>query len=92
MTGFMRVTKEELSVRVVVRRVARGATPFAWEIHQTDLPKPVYVSPERYASMEAAYGAGRALLATFIPPKPSMPPGMTAIAAHDLDPAATLMG
>ncbi|HEX2942123.1 MAG TPA: hypothetical protein VHO91_13835 [Rhodopila sp.] len=88
----MRVTKEELSVRVVVRRVARGAAPFAWEVHQTDLPRPLYVSPERFRSMEAAYGAGRAMLPMFVPPRAPMMSDMVPGAAQDFDPVATLTG
>jgi hypothetical protein len=71
----MRVTKEELSIRVVVRRRARGATPFAWEIHQADIPEPIYVSPERFSGMEAAYRAGKARLSAFVRTRLSMPCG-----------------
>lgn len=72
----MRVTKEALSVSVFVRRVRAGATPFGWEVHRAELAEPVYVSPDRFKSMEAAYKAGQARLAEFIP-KRSMPPGVT---------------
>lgn len=71
----MGVTKEALSVGVVVRRVARGAAPFGWEVHRTDLERLIHASPARFGSMEAAYTAGAAQLAEFIPPKRSAPPG-----------------
>jgi hypothetical protein len=63
----MRLSKEALSVRVVVRRTRRGATPFVWEINRDSMVEPVYVSPEGFFSMEAAYMAGKARLAEFIP-------------------------
>ncbi len=63
----MRLTKEALSVRVVVRRAKRGAAPFVWEINRDSMVKPVYVSTESFNDMEAAYLAGKARLAEFIP-------------------------
>ena len=63
----MRMTKEELSIRVVVRRRSVGATPFAWEIWQTDMFYPTHISHERFRSMEAAFQAGQARLKEFIP-------------------------
>jgi hypothetical protein len=71
----MRLTKEALSVSIVVRRTGVGAAPFGWEVHVTG-SGPIHVSSERFRSMEAAYRAGQARLADFIP-KRSMPPGVT---------------
>jgi hypothetical protein len=61
----MRLSKEALSTRVVVRRARRGATPFIWEINKDSMPEPVYVSSDAFVSMEAAYKAGQARLAEF---------------------------
>jgi hypothetical protein len=69
----VRLTKEELSIRVLVRRRASGAAPSAWEIHQTDIYTPIYISPERFRSMEAAYQAGQARLKEFIPQRTAEP-------------------
>jgi hypothetical protein len=66
----MRLSKEALSIRVVVRRARRGAAPFIWEINKDSMAEPVYVSPEAFGSMEAAYRAGQARLAEFTPPLP----------------------
>jgi hypothetical protein len=63
----MRMTKEELSIRVVVRRRNGGATPFAWEIWQTDMFHPIHISEERFRGMDAAFQAGQARLKEFIP-------------------------
>ena len=62
----MRLNKEALSTRVVVRRARRGAAPFVWEINTDNRMEPVFVSPESFASMEAAYRAGQARLPEFI--------------------------
>jgi len=70
----MAVTKEALSTSVVVRRVGRGAAPFGWEIHRTDIERLIHASPARFGSMDAAYVAGAAELAEFTP-KRSAPPG-----------------
>jgi hypothetical protein len=70
----MTVSKEALSTSVVVRRVGRGAAPFGWEIHRTDMEHLIHASPARFGSMDAAYTAGAAQLADFIP-KLSAPPG-----------------
>jgi hypothetical protein len=68
-----RITKEALAISVVVRRRARGGiAPFGWEVHGADTAEPLHVSPDRFVSMEEAYGAGQARLAEFIP-KRSMP-------------------
>jgi hypothetical protein len=66
----MRLSKEALSTRVVVRRARRGAAPFIWEINKDSMVEPVYVSPEAFVSMEAAYQAGQARLPEFTPPPP----------------------
>lgn len=72
----MRTSKEALSICIVVRRVRTGASPFAWEVYRMDTAGPIYLSSDRFSSMEAAYTAGQARLADFIP-KRSMPPGVT---------------
>jgi hypothetical protein len=63
----MRVSKEALAISVVVRRVRTGAAPFGWEVHHAAALKPIHVSSETFRSMEAAYRAGQARLAEFIP-------------------------
>lgn len=75
----MRLTKEQLSVRVVVRRVPRG-TAFTWEVYRDDLATPVFVSPQRYKGMDDAYRAGQARLPEFVPPKRSVMPGARELA------------
>jgi hypothetical protein len=75
-----RITRESLTVRVIVRRVARGAAPFAWEVHRTDMERLVHASPARFGSMDAAYMAGAARLVDFIQ-KRSAPPGLRAVSA-----------
>ena len=72
-----RISKEALAISVVVRRVAIGAAPFGWEVHRAGAAGPIYVSSDRFRSMEAAYKAGQARLEEFIPTR-SMPPGVTA--------------
>ena len=69
----MRLSKEALSIRVVVRRAKRGAAPFVWEINRDNMAEPVFVSPETFDSMESAYRAGQARLSEFVPPPRSMP-------------------
>jgi hypothetical protein len=69
----MRLSKEALSIRVVVRRARRGAAPFVWEINKDSMAEPVYTSPEAFVSMEAAFRAGHARLAEFTPAPRSMP-------------------
>lgn len=64
----MRLSKEALSIRLVVRRARRGTAPFIWEINKDSMAEPVYVSPDAFVSMEAAYQAGQARLAEFTPP------------------------
>jgi hypothetical protein len=72
----MRTPAEALFIRVVVRRVRAGATPFRWEIHGADTLEVMHVSPDHFSSMEAAYSAGQARLGEFMPTAPSRP-GMT---------------
>ena len=68
----MRLSKEALSVRVVVRRARAGAAPFVWEINRDNMAEPVFVSPETFRSMESAYRAGQARLPEFVPSPRSM--------------------
>ena len=62
----MRMTTDELSTKVVVRRARSGAAPFVWEISKETIAETLYVSPDGFTSMEAAYHAGRARLAEFV--------------------------
>jgi hypothetical protein len=78
----MRLTKEQLSVRVVVRRVPRG-TAFVWEVYRDDLATPVFISPDRFKCMDAAFLAGQARLPEFVPPKRSVFPGARELAYAD---------
>jgi hypothetical protein len=71
----MRISKEALAVTIVVRRVGVGAACFGWEVHHDTLGV-LHVAPDRFNSMEAAYKAGTARLAEFVPRR-SLPPGMT---------------
>jgi hypothetical protein len=66
----MRISKEALALSVVVCRVWTGATPFGWEVHRADAPRPVQISAERFRSMEAAYHAGQACLAKLLTKRP----------------------
>ena len=59
----MRTTIESLAVRIVVRRVNSGSTPFCWEIHRDECPAAAIVSSNCFKSMEAAHKAGHARLA-----------------------------
>ncbi len=70
----MRVSKEALSTRVVVRRARRGIAPFVWEINTDSRAEPVCVSSDAFVNMEAAYQAGQARLAEFTPPPPRLNP------------------
>jgi hypothetical protein len=72
----MRITREALSVSILVRRVGVGAASFGWEVHHADTAGPIHVSPDRFRSMEAAYRAGQARLPEFVT-KRSRPPGVT---------------
>jgi hypothetical protein len=71
----MKIRKEALAITIVVRRVGVGAAGFGWEIHHDTLGV-LHIAPDRFDSMEAAYKAGTARLAEFIP-KRSLPPGVT---------------
>lgn len=64
---IMRLTVEALSVHIVVHRVGAGMRPFAWAVRRTDTETLIHVSPERFASMEAACRAGNTQLGAFIP-------------------------
>jgi hypothetical protein len=71
----MRLTKEELSIRLVVRRAGRGTAPFVWAISKGNIAEPIYTSPDTFGTMEDAYRAGQARLSEFIPtrgPRPGM--------------------
>lgn len=71
MASRARITKEALATTIVVRRRAKaGATPFGWEVHGADTAEPIHVSPDRFGSMEEAYGAGQLRLEEFIPRRP----------------------
>ncbi len=63
----MRLSKEALSIKVVVRRTRRGATPFVWEINRDSMSEPVFGSSETCVSMEEAFRAGHARWAEFTP-------------------------
>ncbi len=65
----MGLTIEDLSTRVVVRRTGTGARPFRWEVHWAETAVPVFISPSRFANMDAAYREGHARLSEFKPPK-----------------------
>ena len=45
-TTSMGMTKEELNLSVVVRRVAIGSTPYGWAIHAADAFTPLHISPD----------------------------------------------
>jgi hypothetical protein len=62
----MRESIDTLFTQVFVRRISLGAAPFTWEVHG-EAVTPIYVSVDRYRSMDAAYEAGQARLAEFIP-------------------------
>jgi hypothetical protein len=62
----MRLSKDELNLKVVVRRVATGVAPYGWELHSGDVITPIQVSRTRFRSMEAAFKAGQAGLAEHV--------------------------
>ena len=62
----LRLSKDELNLKVVVRRVATGAAPYGWELHSGDMVTPIHVSRARFRSMEAAFKAGQAGLAEHV--------------------------
>src|SRR4051812_29089605 len=70
----MRVSMESLSHWVFVRRVRSGSVPFRWEVHREGCAEPIYVSEERYSSMEAAHRAGQIRLPEFIHTVLPIPP------------------
>ena len=72
----MRLTKEALSIRLVVRRSDVGTFPFRWEVYGEGGAEPIHTSVDRFKSMEAAHSAGQARLTEFIP-KRSMPPDVS---------------
>jgi hypothetical protein len=65
----MRITREELSIKVVVRRLRTGSAPFIWEITRDHAAEPLCASADGFRSMEEAYRAGRARLREFVPPR-----------------------
>lgn len=69
----MRIATEALFIRVVVRRAHAGAAPFGWEIQGAETIDTIYVSPDKFGTMEAAYNAGQARLKEFMPKARSMP-------------------
>ncbi len=69
----MRISKEELSTKVVVRRGRSGAAPFVWEINRENMAEPVYISVDGFENMEDAYHAGRARLSEFVSSANTMP-------------------
>ena len=68
----MRIRREALDYRVVVRKVTMGAAPFGWDVRYMDALTPVHVSTTRFRSMDAAYKDGHAWLADFL--SASLPP------------------
>jgi hypothetical protein len=65
----MRALIDDLNTRVVVRRVAIGPAPFAWEVHRGNNIPPVHVTCDRFRNMEAAHSAGQARLGEFLTTK-----------------------
>ena len=71
----MKIIEGAFTVRVVVRRIKAGVGPYCWEIHEVDTLEAIYVSPDSFIGMEAAFEAGQARLVEFIP-KRSKPLGL----------------
>ena len=76
--------------KIVIRRVAAGAKPFIWEIHEGETMIPLQVSQQRFKSMQEAYQAGgnelkaqMALVAASQPPKPRR--AITPLSARDFE-------
>ena len=69
----MRIRREALDFRVVVRRVTVGSAPYAWEVRGEDGVTPVQVSPDRFRSMETALKEGQAWMAEFLSQRFSSP-------------------
>ncbi len=61
------MSTDDLYTKVLVRRVGVGATPFTWEVIGANAGTPLYVSPDRFRSMEEAYSAGQKRLVEFLP-------------------------
>jgi hypothetical protein len=53
-------------IRVIVRKVASGIAPYGWEIYDAGTCIPCYVCLDRFRSMETAFKAGQAWLATCV--------------------------
>ncbi len=68
-----RLSREALSISIVVRRAFVGMAPFRWEVYRAEIAASIFVSSDRFRSMEAAYTAGMARLAEFIPAHSSSP-------------------
>lgn len=66
----MRISREELAIKVVVRRLRKGSAPFVWEINKETISEPLYVSADGFRNMEDAYRAGQARLREFVPRRP----------------------
>jgi hypothetical protein len=69
----MRLTTEALNTRLIVRRLTRatGAAPYRWEVYRDETAEPIFVSPDRFGTMDAAYRAGHARLKDFVLPERS---------------------
>jgi hypothetical protein len=65
------ITTRQLNTRIIVRRIALGAKPFAWEIQGPEDHAPRSVSLDQFDNMEAAYTAGQAWLRQSLPAKPA---------------------
>ena len=73
----MRLSSEDLNLKVVVRRICIGSAPFAWELHHGETSIPLGSSPERFKSMEAAYQAGHVGLKAYLASLRSTHPGQS---------------
>jgi hypothetical protein len=62
----MQRAKDQLTLKVVVRRVATGTAPYGWELQSDDTITPIQVSRARFRNMEAAFKAGQAGLAAHV--------------------------
>ena len=69
----MKLTVEALNTRVIVRRQTRatGTAPFCWEVYRDEGAEPIFTSPDRFGTMDAAYRAGQARLKEFVLPERS---------------------
>jgi transposase InsO family protein len=61
----MGITKEELNLRVVVRRMAAGSMPYGWTVYKAHTSAPLHTSADRFRGMEAAYKAGHVWLTDY---------------------------